>query len=346
MENNLEVTDIEKDIEDAINEEEVVSEEETSTDKVVEEETVDSEDGIEEAKKTVSEEDPEDEEDKEDEDGDDEDEDAPTESKDGKKKGYKESKKMKKEDLDVQEHIDAMLSGQDLSEEFQTKAKTIFEAAVLENVNSVVQELEEEFETDFANSVTEVRTEISEKVDEYLTYVAKEWLEENKLAVESGLKLEIMDNFVKGLKTVFTENYIEIPESKVDLYAESVSELSAKETELNESIAKNIELRKEVEGLQKDSSIREVTEGLTMTQQEKIRSLSEGVEFVSVEDFGAKLQVIRDNYFPTESVVAAVTEETLTVEESVEMVTEEAVTAPIDSNVARYAAHLGRFSKK
>ena len=354
-----EVTEIEKDLDTAIAEEEAVVEEtqEEQIDEVVEtdseseEVTLDEMDHAKKKKEVKKEMDHEDEE----EDGEeDENEDEVEEGSydKGKKKmvkasyGKKESKKVTKEDLNVDEHIDAMLSGDDLSEEFKDKAKTIFEAAVLEKVNEIKETLEKEYENDFAESVTEIRTELSEKVDEYLTYVAKEWLEENKLAVENGLKLEIMENFIKGLKTVFTENYIEVPESKVDLYAESVKELDEKKQNLDEEISKNMELAKSNQELQREISTRDVCEGLTLTQSEKVRSLSEGVDFVSVEDFGEKLQVIKDNYFPTESVVSVVNEETVAVEETTEESESTTSVSQTDPQVTAIAAAMGRFSKK
>ena len=181
---------------------------------------------------------------------------------------------------------------------------------------------------------------------EFLTFVAKDWFDEIKLAVENGLKLEIMENFIKGLKTVFTENYIEVPESKVDLYAESVKELDEKKQNLDEEISKNMELAKSNQELQREISTRDVCEGLTLTQSEKVRSLSEGVDFVSVEDFGEKLQVIKDNYFPTESVVSVVNEETVAVEETTEESESTTSVSQTDPQVTAIAAAMGRFSKK
>ncbi len=355
-----EVTEIEKDLDTAIAEEEAVVEEtqEDQIDEVVEtdseseEVTLDEMDHAKKKKEVKKEMDHGDEEEDEDEEDEDEDEVEEGSYDKGKKKmvkasyGKKESKKVTKEDLNVEEHIDAMLSGDDLSEEFKDKAKTIFEAAVLEKVNEVKETLEKEFENDFAEAVTEIRTELSEKVDEYLTYLAKEWLEENKLAVENGLKLEIMENFIKGLKTVFTENYIEVPESKVDLYAESVKDLDEKKQSLDEEISKNMDLAKSVEDLQREIETRNICEGLTLTQSEKVRSLSEGVDFVSVEDFGEKLQVIKDNYFPTESVVSVVNEEVVSVEETTDDTESTTTVSQTDPKVAALAAAMGRFSKK
>ena len=148
------------------------------------------------------------------------------------------------------------------------------------------------------------------------------------------------------MKTVFTENYIEVPESKVDLYAESVKDLEEKKQNLDEEISKNMELAKSNQELQREISTRDVCEGLTLTQSEKVRSLSEGVDFVSVEDFGEKLQVIKDNYFPTESVVSVVNEETVAVEETTEESESTTSVSQTDPQVTAIAAAMGRFSKK
>jgi len=260
-------------------------------------------------------------------------------------------KKVAKEDIDVKEHIDAMLSGQDLSEEFKEKAQTIFEAAVLEKINEEVEKLEEEYKETLEENLVEIRTEISEKVDEYLTYIAKEWLEENKLAVENGLKLEIMENFQKGLKAVFVENYVDIPEEKLDLYTESVSNLEETETKLNDEIKKSVELSKEVELLQKEIAVRDITEGLTLTQSEKLRSLSEGIDFVSTEDFSEKLKVLKENYFPSDEVevtteISDETEAETALEDSPVVIQEEASKQPSKyTNMDAYAAVLSRFAK-
>ena len=259
-------------------------------------------------------------------------------------------KKVKKEDIDVSEHIDAMLSGHELSEDFQEKARTIFEAAVLEQVNKEVEKIEQSYEEDFEKSVLEVRSQLAEKVDEYLSYVAKEWLEENKVVVESTLKLEIMENFISGMKTVFEENYIEVPEEKKDLYAEAVAEAEQVKEQLNEEIEKNVKLSKEVESVQRDGIIRDVVEGMTIQQADKIRSLSEGVEFTSTEDFAEKVKVIKENYFPSEETVSSEVvdgeEEVTAVEDSEVVLEEQAAKETLDPVMENYARAIARFSRK
>jgi hypothetical protein len=267
-----------------------------------------------------------------------------------KKETWKKGKKMSKEDIDVQEHMKAMLDGQDLSEEFKTTATTIFEAAVLEKINEEVEKIDAKYEETLEENLVEIRTEISEKVDEYLTYVAKEWLDENKLAVENGLKLEIMENFISGLKSVFVENYVDIPEEKVDLYTDSLSSLEETQTKLDEEITKSVDLSKEIEDLQKELVLRDITEGLTLTQSEKLRSLSEGVEFVSTDDLSTKLGVIKENYFPTDTEVESdITDENeaeTALEDSPVVIQEEASKQVSNPTVMdHYASVLTRFAK-
>lgn len=332
--------------EDTTVEETVVEEEATETEAAEEFESTESDETLDEAK---SKKEDADEDDEEDDDEDDDEKDLKASY--GKKEGWKKGKPMKKEDIDVQEHVDAMLNGQDLSEEFKEKAQTIFEAAVLEKINEEVDKLESKYEETLEENLVEIRTEISEKVDEYLTYVAKEWLEENKLAVENGLKLEIMENFQKGLKAVFVENYVDIPEEKLDLYAESVSNLEETETKLNDEIKKSVELAGVIADLQKEVAIRDITEGLTLTQSEKLRSLSEGVEFVSPEDFSEKLTVLKENYFPSEEVeveteISDETEAETALEDSPVVMQEEASKNPASQSVMDiYASTLTRFAK-
>ena len=207
------------------------------------------------------------------------------------------------EDLDVQEDIDAMLNGQDLSEEYQEQVKTIFEAAVVNKVNEKIEDIYSNYESDIESHVVEIRQELSEKVDEYLSYVASEYITENKLAIESGLKMEIMENFMSGIKGVFEENYIELPEEKLDLYSEALETLDSKESELNEQFEKNIQLNKRLVELEKDIVLMNVTEGLTDTQVDKIRNLSENVEFDNTDDMTKKITLIKNNYFPSETSV-------------------------------------------
>ena len=207
------------------------------------------------------------------------------------------------DDIDVQEDIDAMMNGQDLSEEYQEQVKTIFEAAVVNKVNEKIEDIYSNYESDIESHVVEIRQELSEKVDEYLSYVASEYITENKLAIESGLKMEIMENFMSGIKGVFEDNYIELPEEKLDLYSEALETIDSKESELNEQFEKNIQLNKRLVELEKDIVLMNVTEGLTDTQVDKIRTLSENVDFENTNDMTKKITLIKNNYFPSETSV-------------------------------------------
>lgn len=362
------MADKELEIQDLEIEESVVEE---ALDEALEETTVVEDDAeldsenLDEAKKKNEEEDEDDSEDDEDDSDDDSEDDEDDMDEDGydkddekkkmnasysKKEGWKKGKKVAKEDIDVKEHIDAMLNGQELTEEFRDKAKTIFEAAVLDKINEEVERLENQYAETLEENLVEIRQEISEKVDEYLTYVAKEWLEENKLSVENGLKLDIMENFIKGLKTVFTENYIDIPEEKIDLYQESVKSLEETQEKLNAELEKNVKLHKSLTEAKRELVFTTVTEDLTLSQKEKIRSLSEGVEFVSEEDFSVKLQTIRENYFPENSevdseVLDESTEETA-VEDSPVVIQEEASKKTVNNAMDIYTQTLSRFTKK
>jgi hypothetical protein len=271
---------------------------------VSEEVSEESEESMEEAKK-VSE-------------MDDEDEEEMNASYDKKKKKMNASYKVKAEDVDVKEDIDAMLQGQDLSEEFQSQVTTIFEAAVVTKVNEKLEEIYADYETELQENVAEIRQELSEKVDEYLSYVAKEYVAENKLAIQTGLKLDIMENFMNGLKKVFEENYVDVPEEKVDLYGEALTSLDEKESKLNEQFEKNIKLTKKLEELEKEIILKDVTEGLTVSQSEKVRSLSESLEYTTQEDMMNKVTLIRDNYFPSETIVESVVLDESALETSVE----------------------------
>ena len=196
-----------------------------------------------------------------------------------------------------------MLNGQDLSEEYQEQVKTIFEAAVVNKVNEKIEDIYSNYESDIESHVVEIRQELSEKVDEYLSYVATEYVTENKLAIESGLKVEIMENFMAGIKGVFEDNYIELPEEKLDLYSEALETIDSKESELQEQFEKNVQLNKKMVELQKDIVLMNVTEGLTDTQVEKVKMLSENVDFENTNDMTKKITLIKDNYFPSETSV-------------------------------------------
>jgi len=201
--------------------------------------------------------------------------------------------------ISVKEDVDAMLAGQELSEEFKDKARTLFEAAVNARVATEVSRIEDETDEAADQLMEELATEMIDKLDSYLAYVTEEWMTENEVAVESSIRSELTEEFIQGLRTLFAEHFIDIPSEKVDV----VEALSAKVDELqgmvNDLIAENRELGEHVEVIAREDAIAEATVGLAATQVEKVKTLAEGIEFANYDDFAKKLTVIRENYFPT-----------------------------------------------
>jgi hypothetical protein len=208
------------------------------------------------------------------------------------------------EDYDASEDVEAMLAGENLSEDFKDKATTIFEAAVTARVQHYATQLEEAFEAEFDEAVDAVKEELAAKVDDYLNYMVQEWMTENAIAIEKGLRAEIVENFIGGLKDLFVEHYIDIPEEKVDVVEELADKVTELEEELNEQINKAVELNKELNEHKKIEAIYAVCEGLTQTQVEKIATLAEGVEFTTEDEFAQKLEMIKESYFPSTIKVA------------------------------------------
>ena len=255
-----------------------------------------------------------------------------------------EAKKLKKEDLeiDVKEDIDAILSGEELSEEFKTKASTIFEAAVSAKVISAVNERIEAFEEDYNKELNEAKEEhkvaVTEKVDSYLNYVVEEWLKENELAVEKGIRSELVEDFMTGLKNLFQEHYIDIPEEKVDLVDDLFEKVEELEKQLDETVNHNVEIKKELSQYQKEETLREVSEDLADTEKEKLEKLSEGVDYEDSEQYKEKLEVIRENYFPKTSETAqSLTEDVENTETDVEV-------EKVDPSMDYYTKHMKRHN--
>ena len=207
-------------------------------------------------------------------------------------------KKMVKK-TSMKEDIDALMQGENLSEDFVQKATTIFEAAVMTRVEAIVEEIEAEYEQQFDSAISELKEDFASKIDDYLNYVVQEWMEENKLAVESGLKSEIVEDFMVGLHKLFTEHYIDLPEEKVDAVEELAGKVEELEGELNEQIHASIALTKELNEYKKIQAVQAVCEGLTQTQVEKLKSLAESIEFTSEEDFAEKLNTLKEAYAPS-----------------------------------------------
>ena len=229
----------------------------------------------------------------------------------------KEVKTLSKEELEinVKEDIDAMMGNEALSEEFKTKATTIFEAAVsakvIEEVNNRIGVFEENYKKELKEAKEEHQNNMSEKVDGYLNYVVEEWMKENELAVEKGIRSELVEDFMTGLKNLFTEHYIDIPEEKVDLVDDLFEKVEELEQKLDESINDNVEVKKQLAEYKKEETLREVSEGLADTEKEKLKTLSDGVDFEDDEQYKEKIEVIKENYFPpaTESQPQTITEE-------------------------------------
>mgnify|MGYP003118020991 FL=1 len=201
--------------------------------------------------------------------------------------------------VNVDEDIEALLAGEELSEEFQEKAKTIFEAAIKTKIAEVKSELQEQYEATIVEEVAAVKSELTERIDAYLEYVADEWMSENQLAVEAGLKTEMTESFLTGMKSLFEEHYVTIPEEKYDVLNNMVDKLDEMEGKLNEQINKNIALTKRLSESTSDVIFADVTEGLAVTQKDKLAKLAENVEFDSEDAYREKLVTLRESYFPS-----------------------------------------------
>ena len=244
--------------------------------------------------------------------------------------------------VNVDEDIEALLKGEELSEEFQEKAKTIFEAAIRSKIAEVKSELQEQYEATIVEEVATVKAELTERLDAYLEYVADEWMSENQLAVEAGLKTEMTESFLTGMKTLFEEHYVTIPEEKYNVLDSMVDKLDEMEGKLNEQINKNIALTKRLSESTSDVIFADVTEGLAVTQKDKLAKLAENVEFDSEDTYREKLVTLRESYFPTNGTTVQ-RNETETLTEGTETGHQEpAVTGLMES----YLKTLGRSVPK
>ena len=213
---------------------------------------------------------------------------------------------IKKEETEVEEYnieddVNALLGGEELTEDFKAKAKTIFEAAINSKVSEIRATIEEEHEAKLAEELAEQKEALQERVDSYLEYVSDEWMEENQLAIEAGLKTELTESFLSGMKSLFEENYVSIPEDKYDVLESMVEKLDDMETKLNEQIEKNIGLNKRLSESVADGILESVSDGLAATQKEKLASLAESVEFESETEYREKLETLKESYFPKTS---------------------------------------------
>ena len=212
--------------------------------------------------------------------------------------------------------VSALVGDSELSEEFKTKASTIFEAAVNREVESRTKQFDENLNGILVECTEEVMNDLTEKVDSYLDYVVEEWMQENEIAIESGIRAELTEDFIVGLKTLFTQHYVDIPDTKVDVLSELATKVEELEEKLNTQINENIELKKEVSSAERDELIRGVSTDLVETEVEKLKELSEGIEYDGDdEEFTSKLQTLCESYFPKGKVSSPVTNEPVVYED-------------------------------
>ena len=242
-------------------------------------------------------------------------------------------------EYDIEEDVNALLGGEDLSEDFKNKAKTIFEAAINAKVAGIKEELEAQYQEKLAEEIEAAKESLAERVDSYLEYVADEWFEENALAVEAGLKTEMTESFLEGMKGLFEEHYVTIPEDKYDVLESMVEKLDDMETKLNEQIEKNISLNGRLAESVAGGVLDQVSEGLAQTQKEKLASLSESVEFESEDQYREKLETLKESYFASKKESSSAKTETLS--EGVDHAGSESYS----DSMAAYMRTLGSFSK-
>ncbi len=242
--------------------------------------------------------------------------------------------------IDVEQDIQALLEGEELSEEFQNKARTIFEAAIRTKLSEIKEQVKVSYEEKLVEEVASIKEELKDRVDSYLEYVADEWVQENKIAIEHGLKSEMTESFLEGMRGLFEEHYVTIPEEKYDVIESMVDKLDEMEDKLNEQIEKNVALNKRLSESTADVIFADVTEGLAQTQRDKLASLIENVEFESEESYREKISTLRKSYFPDNAGVQRDNSENLTEGNQAE------VPASVSSTMEAYLKTLGRVSKK
>ena len=244
------------------------------------------------------------------------------------------------EKIDVDADINALIEGEKLSEEFETKARTIFESAIKAKVAELSEQVKISYEEKLVEEVSEIKKELQERVDSYLEYVASEWLEENQLAAEAGLKTEMTESFLEGMKSLFEEHYVTIPEDKYDVLNSMVDKLDEMENKLNEQIKSNVALNRRLAESVADVIFAEVTEGLADSQRDKLASLAENVEFESEEDYREKLVTLRESYFPSKSGTQRDKSENLSEGD------EASTPQPVSGLMESYLQTMSRVSKK
>ena len=242
--------------------------------------------------------------------------------------------------VDVEQDVQALFEGEELSEEFQSKARTIFEAAIKEKVSEIKENLQTAYEQALVEEVASVRDELTERVDAYLEYVADEWIQENQLQVESGLKTEMTESFLEGMKSLFEEHYVSVPEDKYDVLESMVDKLDEMESKLNEQIERNVALNQRLAESNSDVILADVSEGLALSQKEKLASLASNVEFESETDYREKLVKLKDSYFPSKTSAPSAHSETISEGTAVDSPQQ------VSSAMEAYMQTLGRVAKK
>ena len=245
-----------------------------------------------------------------------------------------------KEDFDIEEDVNALLAGEDLSEEFQEKARTIFEAAIRSKVADIKEELQETYENALIEEIEVIKEGLVDRVDAYLEYVADEWVAENALAVEHGLKTEMTESFLQGMRGLFEDHYVSIPEDRYDVIENMVDKLDEMEGKLNEQIERNVALNRRLAESVADVIFADVAEGLALSQKDKLASLAENVEFDSEANYREKLVTLRESYFP--SYTSAQRDDSETLSESTDVQSQQ---PQVDGRMATYLQTLGRVAK-
>ena len=244
--------------------------------------------------------------------------------------------------IDVEDDLNALIAGEELSEEFQEKARTIFEAAIRTKVAEITETVKAQYEETLVEEVKAIKEELQDRLDSYLEYVADEWVSENELAIEHGLKTEMTESFLEGMKKLFEDHYVTIPEEKYDVIESMVDKLDEMESKLNEQIDKNVALNKRLAESTADVIFAEVTEGLAQTQRDKLATLAESVEFESENGYREKLETLKESYFPSNTSTPNSKSENLTEESEATDYQSKAVSSVME----RYLQTMTRVAKK
>ena len=270
---------------------------------------------------------------------------TPVESKQEEEDEEEEEEEVKKEsyEVDMTDDIEALVADEDLSQEFKTKAKTIFEAAVATKVKERITEVEAQSQKDTDAAVEEIKEDLTEKVDNYLNYVAEDWVKENELAIERGLKSELTEDFINGLKKLFEEHYVEVPEDKFDVVEELAGRLDDTEDKLNEEVAQNISLSQDIEELKREKIISEASQELADSEQERLKELTEDVDYEDAEKFQEKVSTLKEAYFKTGKFEAVSDDTTVASSDTDPLSTDEVQNA--NPGMAGYTAAISKFAK-